>query len=438
MRRRAGPPALPAWPYLLLFVGFPLWWVLGLGAFAVAIVAVPMLVLLVVHGRVLVPRGFALWLLFLLFACAAAVELDSSLRLVGFAVRISSYLGATVVFVYVYNCTERSLSTRRALLGLAAFFAFVVVGGWLGVLLPHGHLTTPAEKLLPATIAANDYVRALVHPGFAEVQQPYGSPRAFSRPSAPFAYTNGWGCNVALLVPLVLAGLAATRRTSVRIGLVAVTAAALVPAFATLNRGMFLAIGIGLAYASVRLAVRGRAVPLASVVTAVVVGLAVASATGVFATLQERLHYSETNTSRETIYREAFDGALASPLLGNGAPRPSQTLDISVGTQGQIWNVMFSYGFPALAFFVGWFVLAAWQSRHGRGPAGIWLHVSLVVAVFTVFYYGYDGPQLVLVMVAAALSLRPATPARARRADPAAELEQAPPLPAHPPAALAR
>ena len=41
---------LPAWPFLLLFAGFPVWWVLGLGSFAPQICAIPMVVLMAMRG----------------------------------------------------------------------------------------------------------------------------------------------------------------------------------------------------------------------------------------------------------------------------------------------------------------------------------------------------------------------------------------------------
>jgi hypothetical protein len=402
----AAEPDLPAWPFYLLFVGYPVWWVLGLGGFALALTAVPMAVLLCVRGSVRMPRGFVLWLLFVLWACFAAVEVEGSLRLVGFAVRLSTYAGATLVFLYIYNTRRRLLPTRRALLGLSCFFAFVVLGGYLGVLLPRVTLSTPVARVLPAAVAQNEYVNALVNPSFAEVQQPYGSPRIFYRPSAPFPYTNSWGCNVALLVPLVLATVSLVGRGRLRFLLIGTLAAATVPAMASLNRGMFLAVAFGLAYASVRLALRGRLVPLMAIVVSALAGAVVAVASGVTSSLTERLHYSQTNVGRATIYREAYQGALASPVFGNGSPKPSETLDISIGTQGQIWNVMFSYGFPALFFFVSWFVLAAWATRALPTQAGLFVHVCLVVVLLTVFYYGYDGMQLAVAMAAAGVALR--------------------------------
>lgn len=396
---------MPAWPLYLLFLGFPLWWVSGLAAFAVIFTAVPMVVLLVQRGRVELPNAFWLWLGFLIWACAAALELSSGSRLIGFSVRLSNYVGSTVVFLYIYNARAR-LPRQTVLKCLAFLFAFVVFGGYLGVLIPHGSLTTPAQSLLPASIAGNEYVQALVHPSFAEVQQPYGSPRAFYRPSAPFPYTNSWGCNVALLVPLVLATIAGLRRRRSRLVLAALLIAAFIPALATLNRGMFLALGVLLGYVSLRLALRGRFVPLLLILGSTAVGLAVAVSLGVLASLQERLHYSQTNLGRQTIYQEAFDGALKSPFFGNGAPKPSETLSVSIGTQGQIWNIMFSYGFIALALFLGWFAAVVVLSGRARGMAPLWIHSTLFVCFMTFFYYGYDGIQLTVAMAAAALALR--------------------------------
>jgi len=424
MTARTGPPLaglreLPAWPVYALFAGFPIWWVLGLGAFAAPLIAVPMFLLLVQRGHVEVPAAFWLWLGFVVWACVAALELSSGSKLVGFSVRMSNYVGASIVFLYLYNGRNR-LNNRTVLRALVLFFAVVVAGGYLGVLAPRGALSTPIEALLPQSIRTNEYVGALVHPSFAEVQRPYGSPRTFYRPSAPFPYTNSWGCNVALLVPLVMAAIMTFRRPVWRLAMVGLLAAACVPAFATLNRGMYLALGLVLAYASVRLALRGRLLPLALVLGGGSVGLAVAIWAGVVARLQERLHYSGTNVGRQTIYREAFEGTLHSPIFGHGAPQPSTTVDVSIGTQGQIWNVMFSYGFIALAFFLGWFGLVVLQSWRARSEGELWVHATLFVAFLTFFFYGYDGIQLTVAMSAAALGLR------ARRAEGASRTRQNP------------
>lgn len=400
---------LPAWPLVGLFAGFGLWWALGLGAFAVAIMATPMTVLLLCRGGLRFPRGFWLWVIFVAWAAAAALEVEGGLRYIGFGVRLAGYIGATIVFLYVYNSSRERLPDRTLVLTMVAFAATVVVGGWLGVLFPHVRLSTPFEMVLPGSVRSNSYVQALVRPSFAEIQTPYGSPVPFARPSAPFPYSNGWGCNMALLVPFATAAFGMVSRRG-RIALGLLLAAALVPALATLNRGMYIAIAFGLAYAVIRYAMRGRLRPAVALATSAAVALSVAWASGVFDSLETRLQYSGTNTTRLLLYEEAFHGAFASPLFGNGSPRPSSILDISVGTQGALWSVMYSYGFVALACYLGWFVYAAVRSSPGRDGAELWTHVVVMVVLLTTWYYGYDGPELAVAMVASAIALRPGEP----------------------------
>lgn len=402
---RAEARALPAWPLYVLFLGYPVWWAMGLSAFAVFGSACLMALLLVMTRRVELPPGFALWAMFLLFAGGAATQLDSAPRLIGFAVRYGQYVGATIILLYVYNAREH-LTPRRILACFVGFFTFVCFGGWLGVLAPHGSITTPAERLLPASVKNNSYVLDLVHPHFAEVQQPYGSLLTFYRPSAPFPYTNGWGCNVALLLPLVIAAFVLVGRGWQRVLILLVVASAVVPAVSTLNRGMFLGIGVAVGYAALLYALRGQVAIIASIVVAALGGLLFAQRAGVVALLDDRVRNSGTNTGRETIYQEAWEGTLKSPLFGYGAPRPSKTLEISVGTQGHFWNVMYSYGLPALGCFVGFFLLTAWRTRGARTHIDLWVHVAFVVVLVTIFYYGYDGPQLAVAVTAAGLSLR--------------------------------
>ncbi|WP_236795452.1 hypothetical protein [Amycolatopsis sp. GM8] len=395
-------PVLPLWPVCLPLAGYPLFWATGFGYLAFALCAVPMCVLLAVRGDVRMPAGFALWLLFVAWVVLSAIELDSGLRLVGFVFRLSGYLAAAVIFLYVYNLPRSEMD--HVLAALCAFFAVAVCGGWLGLLFPDGKLNTPLSALMPSTLTSNSYVDALVRPAFAEVHQPWGAPAPFRRPSAPFTYTNGWGCSVALLVPCVLA-YAATHRGRARAIALVLLAAAVPPAVATLNRGMFIGLGVGLGYAALRLAMRARWRTLARLVAVAGVAVAFVLASGTAARLTERVTYSETNENRSALYQEAFRGAVTSPVFGHGAPRPSAVLDISVGTQGQIWNVLFCYGFPGLVFFASWFVWVAWVSRRWRHLSDLWLHTCLVVGAVSIWYYGYDGPQLQVVLTVAAIVL---------------------------------
>jgi hypothetical protein len=122
--------------------------------------------------------------------------------------------------------------------------------------------------------------------------------------------------------------------------------------------------------------------------------------------VSSRVQYSETNSGRIDIYTEAFERTLKSPLLGYGAPRPSLHLVISVGTQGQFWNLMFCYGFPGLAFFCFWLGLLAWRTRRAAPDPLLWLHVVPVVACTMILFYGLDQTELVVIFVAASLVFR--------------------------------
>lgn len=419
---------LPAWPFYLLFPGFIVLWFLGLAAFAVFLAAVPMAVLMALRGGIRMPRSFMVWLGFLVCAFASVLVVEGFGRSVGYGVRMANYVGATVLFLYVYNSPRDRLTDRRLLLGMGGFLASVVGGGWLGVLVPEGQLTTLAARVLPAVIVDNEFVQALVIPRFAEVQQPYGSPIVFNRPSAPFPYTNAWGTNFTLLVFFGFAMIVAFRRMGAKVLVAGLLLAAAYPALQTGNRGMLLGIAVFLLYGIARLALRGVTGPLITLVTVLVLATVAGLPGFVADSIAARQAYSSSNDTRSSVYAEAFQGALDSPILGQGTPKMSANLQVAVGTQGHVWNVMFSYGFIALALFLGWFVLAAWQSRHAAGSARLWLHVAACVPLVTAFYYGYDGPQLAVAMVACAAALRapaPDTPPtrqrrRSRAVDPVA------------------
>jgi len=303
---------LPPWPLLGLFWTFPICWVLGLGAFLSSLWGVIMVAYLIVRRDVSFPRAMALWWLFLLIVLASGLMLDSPARTLGSLFRFGNYAGATAAFLYMFNSTDHTIPDRRVAVAMTVFWVWIVFGGYLGVLMPHGSLSTPMEWLMPGALLDNELVREWVHPRFAELQQPWGSPQAFARPSAPFPYTNGWGNNFALLMPFVVAmtGMARGWR---RLLLVLALAASAVPAVATLNRGMFVALGVGLAYTMVRLALRGRVAPLLSLLGAVLVGGIGVLEAGVVDRIMLRTTYSSTNFGRATVYRETLDRTLSSP-----------------------------------------------------------------------------------------------------------------------------
>ena len=88
-RRRVLPTV---WPFYVLFVGLPVWWVLGLAGLVWPIVAFVMLFALLRRRRVDLPRGFLLWGGFVFWVLATATQIDSFGRAAGFAYRAAIYV----------------------------------------------------------------------------------------------------------------------------------------------------------------------------------------------------------------------------------------------------------------------------------------------------------------------------------------------------------
>jgi polysaccharide biosynthesis protein PslJ len=401
--RSRPPPALPSWPFRVLFVAFPLWWVLGLANLIWLFLAVPMALGLMIRGRVRAPKGFGIWLLFLFWMLVSALAIND-IRIVGWAFRAMLYLAVTVLFLYVYNVPRRILPVRTIAATMAAYWVVVVLGGYLGVLVPHGGFSTPVEKLLPDSLTY-PYVQELVHPKFAQVSgQVSGAEESFPpRTQAPFTYSNEWAANFAMLVPFVFIALAQLRRGGFRLLLLLLLPLSLVPAFLSLNRGLLLSLAIGLSYAAVRSTLHGRVRALAAVVLAAGIIVAVAPA------LPKRAEQSqgESNQTRLALYAETIQRVAASPLLGFGAPRPSEDpSNPSAGTQGQLWMVLFSHGLPGLVFFLGWYLWAVWRSRATPSRTRLWTHVTMVMGTLLLPVYGMLPSGLAVFMVAAAVSWR--------------------------------
>jgi hypothetical protein len=77
-----------------------------------------------------------------------------------------------------------------------------------------------------------------------------------------------------------------------------------------------------------------------------------------------------------------------------------------VGTQGQFWLVFFSHGFPGAFFFVSFAACAMWRTRRARTSAALWCHISLLLGIIMMPFYGWLHMQVHIVMIAFALASR--------------------------------
>ena len=395
---------LPAWPVLALIWGAPVWWATGLLAFISIILALPMLALLIRRGRIGLVPGVLPLLVFTAWTIPCAVMLDSGSRFLAFTLSFGQLLSVAILLLYVVNA-RTSLTAGRLMAALTSTWIFIIIGGYLGILWPDGSVTYTIGRLLPASISGNDYLASLLYPPFAEVQLPYGASEPFLRPSAPFTYTNGWGAGFAILTPIAIATAVnhGTKRAFFFVGLALV--AAVPPAIATSNRGLFLGLIAATAYVIFRLALRGQWKPVIAVGLAGIAAFSALAATGLIGAIAARQEAGDTTQGRSELYVETFERTLLSPILGYGSSRPSFTSEINVGTQGMIWEVMFSFGLVGLALFAVFMVGAVLRTWRAPSIPILWLHASLVTATMLALFYGLDR-HLGTIAIVAGLLLR--------------------------------
>jgi len=396
---------LPGWPLLAMLWGFPVFWALGLTVIAAAALAVVMLSYLAHYKNVVIVPGVLVLTAFLVWVVPTAVMIDSGPRMMGFVYRF--VILVVVVTAFVYAVSARSHITRLSLVKGLTFLWFVtIVGGTLGLLFPEVRLSTPVGMLLPHGLTSNPYVHDLFFPPLAEVQNPPGSPAPFVRPSAPFPYANSWGVALVLLTPVAVARFLTARSWWLRGAIVAGAVLMVVPAMASSNRGMFAGLVVVAVYVVVRLALRDRAAPVITISVLGLIGAIALIGNGLLTQIATRQQFGGSNDVRLGLYGETIQRTLRSPLLGYGAPRPSLVHEYSVGTQGYVWMLMFSFGFVGLGLFL-WFLwgttLRTWRAP---GDVNLLLHSVLVAACGLVMVYGLDIMQLLTIMLVAAMLLR--------------------------------
>lgn len=426
-------PASPfrSWPLTLLLAGYPVWWLLGLSAMAPLLVAIPMALQLIRAGRVRAPRGFGWWVLFAVWVAASvtmlwvdapgAVPGGGTSRLLVYAFRAAWYLACAIVLLWLGNADREAVPTERVMSLLGWMFVVTVAGGVLGTLAPAWQMASPVEMLLPGGLRANSFVKGLVHVRAATLSTFLGYVQY--RPTAPFAFANSWGANFSLFLPFFLVTWLRSGAGWRRWLAPAVLVLAAIPVVYSMNRALWGALGLGVAYLVVRLLVRGNVAAVAAVVvTLVVAGLAFFASPLADATAQ-RLANAHSNDRREQLLTLTLASAAeVSPVVGFGSTRDVQGSFASIaggstpecpacgvpplGTQGQMWLVVFSQGLVGAAFFFAFFLRRAWACRRSRSTTEAVAFVALLFLGVELPVYDTLGMPLLTVMAALALAWR--------------------------------
>lgn len=409
--------ALPRWPLAAMFVFYPVWWVTGLGSMAWIPLAGVMALYMIRRGSIRMPHSFIIWLLFLLWMVLAVIGIDSAGRLIGFVYRASQYVAAGVAFLYVYNARETI--TFRYILGVfTTFWVWVVIGGFASLAFPLFSFNTPLSYVLPQGLLSNEVISEMAVRRLTQ-HNPNSWIVLDPRPSAPFLYTNAWGNVYSMLLPPVVCYLGYLRRSRLFVPLLALLMLSFIPAFLTLNRGMFIGIAIALVFVGFMAFLGHHSRILLSILLLGIVLGTSALALNVGDKLEHRIDVSASTDTRADLYDETYQRTIESPVFGYGAPRPSETDGMpSAGTQGQIWTIMFSFGFPALLLYLAWLTWSFLDALSLRSPVRIGMASVLLIVLVESAYYGVVANGLILSMTIAAALMRSSPPGAAEVAQP--------------------
>ncbi len=394
---------LPEWPFMLMIAWLPLWFVLGLSGFTWIIFAAPMAASLVRRRGLVLPKGFGFWVVFLVAVGGSVFSIDSAPRLSGWVLRTGYYVAVTVFLIYLLNGKE-GVPVRTIIRGFTYLWLATVAGGYLAFLVGDLGFRSPMAYLMPAGLLQNELIRTMVTPSFADLQDIIGFP--VPRPKAPFPYTNSWGSMLALLTPFAFMSL-----TDPRVGLSPklirfALLASIIPGVISLNRGLWLSLGIGLVYAAIRFGVGGDSKAIRNSFLALIFVALLFTITPLGDVIVTRIDTGHSNNDRFELVVDAIDGTMERPVFGWGAPRPNDRHLPSVGTHGQAWFVMFSYGFVGAIGYVGMFATMLWRTRRQPTAVGLWAHVVILVGMVQMAFYLHVPHQMFVMMAAVAVALR--------------------------------
>jgi hypothetical protein len=362
---------------------------------------------MLLRGQVRIPPRFGVWLLFLGWLLLSGLQVQTTLSLVLLLYRGSLYVSATILFLYVFNAPRERLSDRTIVTVLALFWVEVVLGGFLGVLFPNVSFHTPVESLVPASFLHDETVRYFVHPAFAEVMTFLGYP--VGRPKVLFAYSNQWGACLAVLTPFALAAVSTLPRGTLTRVLRLLLVLSVIPIVISINRGLWLSLGVGLLYVVVRAALSKNKRAVGAGIGAFVVAAALVFATPLGGLVHDRFaNHNNSNETRLSVYKQTISDVEDSPLLGYGSPHKKidRHQEARVGTQGQAFMVLYSHGIPGLVFFASFFLYVLFRSARAGSPERYWAHVAILIALVEVPYYNYMPTTLHVLMIGIALAWR--------------------------------
>lgn len=405
-RRRTLRPDRASWPIWLFTAGLPIAFVLGIHGVAWPAASLVLGVRILANPKTRFPRTSIPLLILVCWMLLSIAMLRGPGSLPVYLYRWTLFLGCLTTLVWLVNVSREAVPTNRIVDWLAVTWICLILGAYLAPLLSDVIVTSPFQALL-GPLGREPFMARISEWRFAETQGFLGYQVA--RPALPFGSANSWGSAVGILTPFFIRSWIIDAEPKRRARGIALLVVAVYPIIVSVNRGLWISLAVGMTYFAARKALRGRFGPFA-----VLMGLVMAMAfllafTSLGSLVTDRLDNSgRSNAARSGLYELAWQGALDSPLIGNGEPKPvpgGLPTDPPIGTHGLFWYLMFVHGFVGLTLFLTWLGLEVFRSGRVTTPLGWWTHLALVIGLVEVPYYGLL-PHVILLGIAAGLSHR--------------------------------
>jgi hypothetical protein len=413
----------PGWPLTALFLFFPFWWIAGLSHFIFLIMAGVMAWELLRRRPVFVPTSFGPWLMFMIVVCVGVgllwvnppgtVATAGLGKLEPFGYRLVWYFAITIVAVYVLNVPERDLPNSKIARLLGYMFIYTMIGGILGLVVPHLDFPSLLELVLP--VRKTSFLFNLIHPSVVSASDFLGYEQP--RPTAPFAYANAWGNNLGLFMPFFIATWFARDAGWRRPVGAVILAISIIPIAYSLNRGLWIGLVAALLLVSIKMATMGNTRVLQVTVVLVAVGAIIFVSSPLYDTVTLRVETPQSNARRSTVATTVITTtAELSPLLGYGDTRAvtgsfasiagGETPDCHqcaappLGTQGFMWRLIFTTGLVGTLLFLGFMGAQFFRFIGARDPVAIIGCTVIFMGVLFSFVYDSLESPLFTIMIA--------------------------------------
>ena len=295
---------LPAWPFVAAYSMYLLWWVMGSGDLMWPFFGIIMLVLMLGRSGLRFPPGTIIWMFFLAWVLASMSMLDSGGRVIGAFYRFLLQLAPGIFAVYAYNA-RKTLSVRVIVGTMWGFLLSTTIGGFIAMAWPELRFKTLMYYLVPKPLHANDFVK-----DFTKRATTQWNPSSWilsdPRPSAPFIYSNTYGNVYSMIFPLALifAYVLWRERSTYRFIVVGVCALSIIPAAATLNRGMYIGLIVIVTWVGFQRLRAGAWRTVLGIIAALIVSVVAWLSTPASKSLFDRLQESSSpQTVRRTTWK---------------------------------------------------------------------------------------------------------------------------------------